>query len=460
MNGLAQVPAFAGEAVAALDQLLAQDPAIASIDALLVDINGILRGKRLPVSEARRLFENGMQIPRTVFLMDPLGEMTSPFGRGFADGDPDGTAWPIPGTLTRVQDGGPPRAQFLMTMRDAQGAPDIAEPRGALERIGQRFLELGLRPVVALELEFYLIDRERGPNGAPQPPMVRSHKRDEAHAVYALENLESYGGFLESLNEASRLQGVPLGAASSEYGPGQFEVNLRHQPDILSAADHAVILKQMVRAAARSSGLDVTFMAKPHARRTGSGLHVHVSLLGIDGQNAFDDGSVEGSETLHHAIGGLRALMPESMAFFAPSINSYRRFQPDMFAPVNRSWAVNNRSVGLRIPVSPGGARRIEHRAAGADANPYFALACVLAGIHFGIEKKIDPGPPTSGNASQAPDMALPFTIDDALAKLGSAATLPLYFQPETLSLYGESKRLELARFRNIVSRAEYEWYL
>src|SRR5262249_12431806 len=155
-----------------------------------------------------------------------------------------------------------------------------------------------------------------------------------------------------------------------------------------------------------------------------------------------------GSDVLRQAVGGLQALMPESMALFAPSLNSYRRFQPDMFAPVNRRWGVNNRSVGLRVPIGPEDSRRIEHRAAGADANRYLVLPAVLAGIHHGIETKRDPGAPAIGNVSRESDDGLPLTIDDALARLGDAQILPRYLGEETVSLYHESKRLELERFR------------
>jgi glutamine synthetase len=163
---------------------------------------------------------------------------------------------------------------------------------------------------------------------------------------------------------------------------------------------------------------------------------------------------------LRHAIGGLQAVMAESMAIFAPSVNSYRRFQPDMFAPVNRRWGVNNRSVGLRVPIGPGDSRRVEHRAAGADANPYLVLAAVLAGIHHGIENRLDPGAPASGNVSRSPDPLLPLSIEESLARMGEATVLADYLGAETVELYRESKRLELQRFRTIVSPAEFEWYL
>ena len=455
-------PAFVANARRALEDLLSRRSDIREIDALLIDINGIARGKRLPIGEASRLFESGMQIPQSVYLMDPRGEMTNPFGRGIGDGDPDGTAWPIPSTITPVWGcKGAPRAQMLMTLRDEAGSAHPAEARSALERTVERFTRSSLVPVVALELEFYLIDLQRDAQGAPLPPRdPRTGLRRSAHAVYEADDLDCYTGFLSALSEATAFQGLPLTTTSSEYGPGQFEANLRHQSDACVAADHAVFLKQIVKAAAQADGHAATFMAKPYPSRTGSGLHVHVNVTDAKGRNIFDDGSVHGSLSLRNAIGGLQALMPESMAVFAPSVNSYRRFQPDMFAPVNRRWGVNNRSVGLRVPVGPPESRRIEHRAAGADANPYLSLACVLAGIHHGIEHHMDPGAPAAGNVSHAPDPMLPLTIEDALARMSEARVLKDYLGEETVALFVESKRLELLRFRGIVSPAEYEWYL
>jgi glutamine synthetase len=454
-------PAFVTVAKQEFDALLRAHKDIEYVDAVLPDVLGILRGKRIPISDAARLFESGMQLPRSLYLMDAHGEMTNPFGRGFGDGDPDGTAWPIPGTASLVWGEGPKRAQMLMTLRDGQGLVEASEPRAALERVAARFHDAKLTPVAALELEFYLIDRERDAKGAPQPPRnPRTGAREKAASVYGIDDLDRHRVFLGALADAAREQRVPISATSKEYAPGQFEANLRHQRDVLAAADHAVLLKQIVKAAARAHGYDATFMAKPYPDRSGSGLHIHVSVLDGAGHNIFDDGTEQGSPRLGHAIGGLQALMGESMAIFAPSVNSYRRFQPDMFAPVNTRWGVNNRSAGLRVPMGPSDARRVEHRAAGADANPYLTLAAVLAGIHHGLDKAIDPGAPAIGNVSREPDARLPFTIDDALARLAHAPTLASYLGEETLALYRETKRIETERLRRIICEAEYDWYL
>lgn len=454
-------PAFVAAAKREFDALIKQRGDLEYIDAVVADINGVVRGKRMPVKEAGKLFESGMQLPHSVYLMDTRGEMTNPFGRGFGDGDPDGTAWPIPGTLTPVWGEGPRRAQMLMTLRDNNGVPDPAEPRATVDRVLERFAALKLNPVCALELEFYLIDPARTAEGHPQPPLdPRGGTREKVASVYGIDDLDRYQQFLTALNEAAVAQNIPMSATSKEYAPGQFEANLKHQKDARVAADHAVFLKQIVKAAARKCGFEATFMAKPYGDAAGSGLHIHLSLLDESGNNVFDDGSEGGSQMLRHAIAGLQALMPDSMALFAPSLNSYRRFQPDMFAPVNRRWGINNRSAGLRVPVGPSDARRVEHRVAGADANPYLALAAVLTGVHYGITKKLDPGAPAQGNVSRDPDLSLPFTIDDALKRLEGSLPLIDYLGQETVALYGENKRIETDRFRKIITAPEYDWYL
>jgi glutamine synthetase len=456
-----QTPKNRRDPRAELEAIIAANPKIEFVDAAIADICGTLRGKRLPVADAPKLFETGMQIPLSLHLMDVRGEMMNPSGRGYTDGDPDGTAWPIPGTVMEIWGAEPPRAQLLTSLRDAKGSPLSYDPRTVLERVLARFDELKLTPVCAHELEFYLIDRQRDERGHPLPPRSpRTGERESTPSVYGLEDLDDYQAFLTALNEAAAMQRVPVSATSKEYAPGQFEANLRHQANAVVASDHAIFLRQIVKAAAASQGLQATFMAKPYPNRSGSGQHVHLSLIDRSGRNVFDNGTPEGSDTLRHAAGGLAALMAESMAFFAPSANSYRRFAPDMFAPVNRRWGVNNRSAGLRVPIGPDQARRIEHRCAGADANPYLVLAAILAAVHHGLVNKLDPGPVAVGNVSREPDLELPFSLEDALKRLEAAAVLPGYFGAEAVKLYRETKAEELARFKKIITAEEHEWYL
>ncbi|HEX3484340.1 MAG TPA: hypothetical protein VHT51_04720, partial [Micropepsaceae bacterium] len=319
---------------AELEAVLAANPAIQFVDAAIADICGALRGKRIAVGEASKLFDSGMQIPLSLHLMDVRGEMMNPGGRGYSDGDPDGTAWPIPGTVTEVWGSTPPRAQMLMNLTDLSGASLSYDPRAILARVLARFGELKLTPVAAHELEFYLIGNDRDEKGGPLPPVSpHTGKRENTPSVYGIDDLDRYQGFLTALAEAADLQRVPMIAVSKEYSPGQFEANLRHQANALAASDHAIFLRQIVKAAALSRNFQATFMAKPYLDGLGSGQHVHVSLVDESGRNVFDNGTMEGSETLRFAAGGLAALMAESMAFFAPNLNAYRRFQPDMFAP-------------------------------------------------------------------------------------------------------------------------------
>ena len=448
-------------AKAELEAVLLANPAIEFVDAAIADICGALRGKRIAAADASKLFESGMQIPLSLHLMDVRGEMMNPSGRGYSDGDPDGTAWPIPGTVSEVWGSSPPRAQMLMSLTDGTGAGLSYDPRAMLERVLSRFAELDLTPVAAHELEFYLIDRTRDAKGGPLPPVSpRSGQRENTPSVYGIDDLDRYQGFLTALAQGAALQRVPVSAVSKEYSPGQFEANLRHQANVLAASDHAILLRQIVKAAASSQGFQATFMAKPYPDGLGSGQHVHLSLRDATGTNVFDNGTAEGSDLLRYAAGGLAALMPESMAFFAPNPNAYRRFQPDMFAPVNRRWGINNRSAGLRIPTGPASARRIEHRCAGADANPYLVMAAILAGVHHGIVNKLEPGALAVGNVSREPDQALPFSFGEGLKRLEHASVLPSYFGAEAISLYRETKAKELARFRKIITAEEYEWYL
>jgi glutamine synthetase len=447
--------------IAEISAFLKSNPAVESIDCVFVDMCGSIRGKRLPRSEIEKVYKSGLQIPLTIYLLDARGETTDATGRGFGDGDPDGVAWPVPGSIRPLAWTPRPHAQVLMSVLDNSHQPYFAEPRNVLARVLERFDALDLKPVIAAELEFFALDPQRTDSGAPQPPLIPgTTERESSISVYGIEDLDRYHSFLDAISEGARVQGVPTSAASAEHAPGQFEVNLHHRADALLAADDAIYLKQIVRLAARAHGMDTSFMAKPYLGRPGSGLHVHVSVAGKLGSNVFDDGSQRGSDVVRHAVAGLQAIMGEAMAVFAPNVNSYRRFVANAFTPMNRRWGYNNRSTGLRIPGGPNEARRIEHRVSGADANPYLAIAAVLAGIHHGIVNRLDPGAPTEGNASGHADDTVPFNIDAALDAMAKGGIMSEYFGSPYVEAYCATKRIELARFRNCIPKAEFDWYL
>lgn len=443
------------------DGFLKTNRGVETLDCLFVDLCGTIRGKRYPTAEAGKVFSSGLQIPFTLYLLDARGETTDATGRGYGDGDPDGVAWPVAGSLARTACIPNQQGQVLMTVHDEKGQPYFAEPRNVLDRVLKRFEALELTPTVAAELEFFVFDRARTADGAPQPPMVPGTTvRETSISVYGIEDLDRYRAFLDAIMQGAALQGVPATTASSEHAPGQFEINLQHQSDARLAADHAVFLKQIVKNAAKMHDMAASFIAKPYLNAPGSGLHIHVSLVDKHGRNVFDDGSAHGSALMRQAIGGLQAVMGEAMAVFAPNVNSYRRFVPNAFTPMNRRWGYNNRSTGIRIPAGPSSARRIEHRVSGADANPYLAIAAVLAGLHHGLTNKVDPGSPFEGNAAGFTDPTVPFNLDGALAAMEAGPIMATYFGPAYVDVYCAAKRVELARFRNHIPRVEYDWYL
>lgn len=446
-------------------EFVSHHPEIESIDAIYPDLSGVIRGKRYPIDQLEKIFGSGLNFPGSVFLLAANGESMDPEGFGFSDGDPDEIAKPVPGTLTPVAWSPRPLAQVLLTFETLEGAPYRFEPRNLLKQVLARFAELELKPVVAFELEFYLIDRERTAERAPQPPISPlTGERDHATQVYGMNELDAFDPFLDDVRKACALQGIETGAISAEYAPGQFEINLHHSDDPIRAADDCALFKRAVKGCARKHGYQATFMAKPYMEEAGSGLHLHCSLLDKDGNNAFaagEDGGQDGiGPLLRHALGGTMKALPESMAFLAPNPNSFRRFRPNLFVPLRRSWGHENRSVALRVPTGEPESRRIEHRVAGADANPYLALASFLASVHHGIVDEVDCGPAFEGNAGESPDGEMPLRPRRALERLRHSEVLNSYFGEEYLKVYAACKEAEYDSFEDRASPAEYDWYL
>ena len=278
--------------------------------------------------------------------------------------------------------------------------------------------------------------------------------------MLAFDKLDEFASVLADIDAACITQNVPAGAATAEYGGGQFEVNLGHLPDPVLAADHALMLRRIVKGVAQAHGLDATFMSKPFAEQSGSGLHIHVSLVDGAGRNVFDETGPEGDRLLGHAIAGLQATTHDAMAIFAPNLNAYRRFAPNQFVPVNTSWGVNNRSVSFRIPAGGGSARRIEHRIAGAEANPHLVMAAVLAGLHHGLTAGLSPSPPSTGNAGEVADPAMPLKLWTALDRLEASVLMADYLGPRYPAAYAAIKRSEFEAFMAQVFSREYDWYL
>jgi glutamine synthetase len=433
---------------------------VEAVDLLLPDMNGLLRGKRIAASAVEKVWRDGVCLPMSLIATDITGNTVEETGLGYDIGDEDRICRPVPGSLRPVPWQSQPMAQALLEMEDIHGNPFAANPREILKRLLQRYAALGLTPVVAIELEFYLLDPDDDASGRPQTSInPATGMRNRTTQVYYMQDLDDYQRFTDAVAAACRAQQVPADTAVAEYAPGQFEVNLKHRADALLACDDAIYLKRTIKAIAAQQQLMATFMAKPFAEQAGSGLHVHVSLLDRAGNNVFACTPEAPADPLRHAIGGLQATSADCMLLFAPHANSYRRFVLNAFVPLNDCWGFNNRTVAMRVPYSDRDNIRIEHRIAGADANPYLVTAAVLAGMLHGIEQRSDPGPPISGNAyEQVPPRELFW--HDTIAAFRRSDFALAQFGSEFRHIYGEQKLKEMRSFQREVSDVDYRWYL
>jgi glutamine synthetase len=355
-----------------------------------------------------------------------------------------------------------PTAQVLLAMADSKGQPYFADPRQVLRNAARPLQDMGLIAVTATELEFYLLEPD-GDRPSPKVGRIPGTRHPQDGPQYgSMEDVEDVDPFLAELYTFCRAQDIPAGATLKEFSPGQFEVNLHHVPSAELACDHAVLLKRVVKAAARRHGLGASFMAKPFAESAGCSLHVHVSLVDQAGRNVFAGSKPQQpfSDTLRHAIGGLAAAMGESMAIFAPTANSYRRYRPGLFVPLTPNWGINHRGVALRIPLSAPEDTRIEHRPAGADGNPYLVMAAILAGIHHGIANRCEPGPMIAQGEIIEEKATLPLRWEAALAAFEAGSILPQYLGKRYHALYASCRREECDRFHAEITDRDYEWYL
>lgn len=430
------------------------------VDAVLYDLCGTAIGKRVPARDAGKLWSGGVAFCAGITTLDALGTCWDVNGIGFSDGDPDATSYPVPGTLVPVPWAAVPTAQVQIAPAPPLDAPFWwFDPRAILTSIVQRFAELGLKPVVACELEFYFVRRNAEGLVVPARPGTIG-RAPEGARVLAFDKLDEWAGLLAEIDAACAAQGVPAGAATAEYGGAQFEINLAHVDDPVLACDHALMLRRIVKGVANRHGLEATFMSKPFADQSGSGLHIHASLVDGTGRNVFDETGPEGDRLLAHAVAGLQATTYDAMAFFAPNLNAYRRFAANQFVPVNTSWGFNNRSVSFRVPMEGGKARRIEHRIAGADANPYLVMAAMLAGFHHGLSLKLIATPPSTGNAGEETDPEMPLRLWTALDRLEGSTLMADYFGPRYPAAYAAIKRSEFEAFLADVLPREHDWYL
>ncbi|MCC7258478.1 MAG: glutamine synthetase [Gammaproteobacteria bacterium] len=449
----------------AIERLRRAEPRLRQVELLLPDLNGILRGKRCTLKELEGIARAGLSFPASGYLLDSRGCLIEGLVHGNADGDPDYLCRLVPGSLVPVPWSKTPLAQVLLGMEHRDGRPHFADSRQVLAGVLARFAALGLTPVVAVEYEFYLLDDTRGEGPrARQPRVPGTERRAGGPRVYSLEDLHELDDLFSAIASASEQQQIPAGSVVSEYGAGQYEVNLHHVADALLACDHAVLLRRLVRGVAARHGLAATFMAKPFADRDGSGMHVHLSLLDGDGRNVFGPlPAQEGAAyapRLRHAVGGMLAALGESLAIFCPNANSYRRIRPGCFAPIAPNWGANHRGVAIRIPVSDAANLRLEHRPAGADCNPYLAVAAILAAVHHGITTQVEPPPMVREGEQIQADVTLAHRWESALDAFDRARVLPGYLGEEFCRVFSVARRFEADQFHAEVPNLDYDWYL
>ena len=448
-----------------LNAFLDKNPDATMMEILIPDVNGILRGKRIPPVEFETFFTKGVKSPASLSFCNCRGDFADELDLEIFRGDADQLLFPVADTLSSIGWLKSDTIQVLASFTELDRTPAFFDPRTVLKNALQPLYDLGYSAVVATEMEFYLI--EEGDDALPKLKLsnVPGTNQPQPGIQYAMpEELWDNEKFLEDVRVTCVEQNIPMTTVHSEFSPGQFELNLHHVADPVIACDHAVLFKRIIKGVARNHGSSASFMAKPFDDIAGCGLHIHFSLYDAEGKNVFstDSEAVPAlSDQAKYAVGGLAETMDSAMAIFAPNANSYRRLVPGNYAPLTPNWGYNHRDVALRVPVSEDNDRRIEHRVAGADANPYLVMASIAAGIHYGITNKCVPDTMVAEYQEIEEEIiTLPRQWPIALDKFQTDTILKDYLGKEFCDLFVEIRRSEWEEFSKRVSNIDYEWYL
>ncbi|MFZ4832199.1 glutamine synthetase family protein [Rouxiella sp. Mn2063] len=433
-----------------VERYLQRYPDTEHVDIYLNDLNGQFRGKRLPIAEIFSL-EKGCYFPLSIYAMDLHGSVVEESGLGQQAGEPDRLCVPVAGTLKPCAKDPLHHAQLLLTMKNAEGEACELEPRVVLQNVLQRLHDKGYYPVIAAELEFYLVD--------PQQQTVT--QAPSSSQSFSVDAPEQHNLLLNEIEQQAKLQALPLTGIVAEAASGQYELNLHHTEKVLEACDHVLALKRLTRQIAEKHHQHACFMAKPYAHSAGSGLHFHISVQNDLGQNVLASTPGKLSESMERVMAGMLALMPSSMAVFAPNINAFRRFRQGMHVPLCASWGHNNRTVALRLPCADSANQRIEYRLAGADANPYLAVAVILCGMLYGLEHNVPLPAVSSGNSYENAHAApLPLSQQEALTQFKQNVALREILGPAFSALWYTCKTQELRKFEEHVTNEEMSWML
>lgn len=426
---------------------------VRDVELAFADVHGFARGKTLPA----KAFIKGqpLRIARAVPIQSCIGEF--PDYRYYGEHDPDVTLVPDFATLRQVPWAKTPRASVICDCVDHDGSLAPLAPRSALKAVLTRYAALGWTPVVAPELEFYIFAAHGDPQQPFQPPTLRSGRREAGFDSFSFSSLNDLEAYFDDLYRACEMLGIATDTFVHEMGPSQFEINLKHG-DALALADQTFLFKTALKEIGNRHGLSVVCMAKPLPGQPGSSMHLHQSVVDQHGDNVFSRADGEASETFYGFIAGLQRYLPELMPLFCPSPNSYRRFVKGMAAPVNLSWGLDNRSVGLRVPVSGPEGRRVENRLPGCDANPYLSLAASLGAGLLGIEGRLQPSEPATGNVFKSERASLPNTLDAACEAMAGGDAAAQLFGAEFSAAYLAVKEVELTHYHSQITPWERQY--
>jgi len=435
------------------------DRRVTEIECLVPDLTGVARGKILPREKFTE--DRGMRLPEVVVAMGVTGELPEegPYYDVITPTDRDMHLRPDPSTVCIVPWATDPTAQVIHDCYDRDGHLVPYAPRSVLRRVCELYDAKGWSPIVAPELEFYLVARNTDPDVPLKPPIGRSGRSETSRQAYSIDAVNEFDPLFEDVYDYCEKMELNVDTLIHEVGAGQMEINFFHdQP--LGLADEVFLFKRTVREAALRHDMFATFMAKPIAGEPGSAMHVHQSVVDkATGKNLFSNDDGTPSREFFWFIGGLQKYIPAAMALFAPYVNSYRRLARFTAAPINIQWGTDNRTVGIRSPVAKPQARRIENRVIGADANPYVALAATLACGYLGITQRVEPSPECKGDAYLG-DYQLPRSLGEALQALREEKALAEVLGQGFVTVYSEIKEVEYAEFMKVISPWEREHLL
>jgi glutamine synthetase len=432
---------------------------VTEIECLVPDLTGVARGKILPRQKFTE--DRGMRLPEATVAMGVTGEFPEegPYYDVISPTDQDMHLRPDLSTVRIVPWATDPTAQVIHDCFDRNGKLVPFAPRSVLRRVCGLYADAGWEPVVAPELEFYLVARNTDPDMPLKPPIGRSGRAETSRQAYSIDAVNEFDPLFEDVYAYCEKMELNVDTLIHEMGAGQMEINFFHAHP-LGLADEVFFFKRTVREAALRHDMFATFMAKPIAGEPGSAMHVHQSLVDrATGRNLFSNEDGTASKEFYWYIGGLQKYIPTAMALFAPYVNSYRRLSRFTAAPINIQWGTDNRTVGIRSPVATAASRRIENRVIGADANPYVALAATLACGYLGIKNRIEPTPECKGDAYLG-EYQLPRSLSDALEKLRGDRELASVLGEEFVTVYCEVKEIEFAEFMKVISPWEREHLL